>query len=1126
MSFKSIVHENQIYCPFCESCIDIDSKICKFCGKNLNSMPIIVDSVDFRFRPSPDEGVFTEDVLKRYGFNIVPDAYKMNFIVGFSLILDKALEFSKKDIIQTYEKHKNDNDLDEHLLNKSIFPNGDKLGFYNYSKYNMQFFKEYSQKEEKDYNEFYCMLKEYFTCFDENTKEIFNMLNLDDALDLFYKLDALYSLFYIDFELDSKLFQSYDVFIKDYKEFIHAVSLSQDTKFNLFTSKKSQFYSFLAKLLCNDFNLSNKDEIKIYNPFYKCGTLCYEVEKLIDSQYPNIKKIIYSKEPNSDFQSIGLSRHILDKNFFFDVSGLKGININNDKINSVDLIIADLTQEDFSNFILKDMLLFLESLESNFKAVIKFTTPLLSNTYPYMDKLIINDYIESMMLLPQNGEFTDVILILSNNKSLNKKGKFLLVDEFDNKTDIFRDSQLIITLYNSYFNFKEYKNARIVNNDEVILLDNLEREFDDFNFMKRTLAMEYDVLKDIGENYEFITKFIESYLSNQGASEDNSFNYDKYDFAIFDNNYYYKLLKNYFDVLFSCFNGFDSYIVDFNFKYPIFRNRHINYLEHHDYEILDEDVIDELNRFIEEHSIDFKVFYKNFRKIPQSYKEGYNALFSKFEKEINQPFKFNSSIMEYYKHFNFHNLMYSQKRVWDLNQSISVVPLAKYTHLYTHSRSIKWVNGEERYDFKKEYNSIFINKSKVTEKHAYYSSEIPEDLDKTNFIECECYSDNLLKDYIYHYLNSKRGHDEILFFSRGDKELSDISLSYVNIPLPSIEEQKKIINAVIQSNEFFKSFQLLQDQFQKNILDYNEILEDINSFRGVFNFNIDTGKFKMSKNWMHLYQGLIWPLASSYLSATHGSSEIVQKANMYLRLFEFIAAFNTIILLSGIPKEEYEKVKFEIWNSKDSFYFNMTFGTWYHLIMNLSEIYRRNSFSTSINKDLFLDISNDTCLEIYKKAKDIRNFDAHNFTMDEYDANEIIDELNPYLNNLYDILTIYLDYKLYYIKEIINDGNIRYKVFKLNGPCGQPIHDELIFNDKLLKPGCLYLHNPLNNELMEIDGRFMKLLPTDKREKQWAIFIFNGTELKGNVLKARYKCLQQRLNDYYEVIENINQIIK
>ena len=73
-----------------------------------------------------------------------------------------------------------------------------------------------------------------------------------------------------------------------------------------------------------------------------------------------------------------------------------------------------------------------------------------------------------------------------------------------------------------------------------------------------------------------------------------------------------------------------------------------------------------------------------------------------------------------------------------------------------------------------------------------------------------------------------------------------------------------------------------KNNFQNNILNYERILEDIKEFHGEIEFSQEEYKFtKMDRNWRHVYEGLPWPLAITYLSATRGGFENVQKANAY-----------------------------------------------------------------------------------------------------------------------------------------------------------------------------------------------------------------------------------------------------
>ena len=60
------------------------------------------------------------------------------FIFFTLQLLDEATLYSKKEVLKEYENNKDKENLEELLLNKSIYPNGEKLGFYNISKYTFQ----------------------------------------------------------------------------------------------------------------------------------------------------------------------------------------------------------------------------------------------------------------------------------------------------------------------------------------------------------------------------------------------------------------------------------------------------------------------------------------------------------------------------------------------------------------------------------------------------------------------------------------------------------------------------------------------------------------------------------------------------------------------------------------------------------------------------------------------------------------------------------------------------------------------------------------------------------------------------------------------------------------------------
>ena len=181
--------------------------------------------------------------------------------------------------------------------------------------------------------------------------------------------------------------------------------------------------------------------------------------------------------------------------------------------------------------------------------------------------------------------------------------------------------------------------------------------------------------------------------------------------------------------------------------------------------------------------------------------------------------------------------------------------------------------------------------------------------DDEKYIEIDNINPNVLKQYLYTYLNSFNGLDEIHYFSKKNYMVSAEQLGFVKIPVLKVTTQLELVDAVRESEEFFKSIDLLKKDFLSNILDYKHVIESINELRGDIELS-QNGDIKVKKGMIHAYSDLIWPLASSYLQATKGGYEIFEKKENYLVLFEFIAAFNFIILLSGLPESVGDYFKF------------------------------------------------------------------------------------------------------------------------------------------------------------------------------------------------------------------------
>lgn len=424
---------------------------------------------------------------------------------------------------------------------------------------------------------------------------------------------------------------------------------------------------------------------------------------------------------------------------------------------------------------------------------------------------------------------------------------------------------------------------------------------------------------------------------------------------------------------------------------------------------------------------------------------------------------------------------------------------------------------------KNNKDSILIATCKTcSSKLVFYNNDIT-DFNGEVYIELDNIKDIISKEYLYEYLNSGNGLDEILYFSKGNHYITPENIREVKIPIPSLEEQKEIVKVTRESREFFKSVELLKKEFNSNILDYKHMQESLKELRGDVEINGQTHEVtKMSRSWRHAYKGLIWPLAISYLSATKGGFESVEKKDNYLVLFEFIAAFNSIILLSGLPQDVYEKNFNKIWNADINEYKKMTFANWVYLSKNLSNVYKYNNFTSPLDEELFNKISSEKILNILEEAKDIRNEEAHGSHSNAFEAEKIIDKLNIYLDDVFDILEVYSNYKLIYVTGDVKASRQAYshRVILLNGPCAQPIYDNLTF-DTILFTDCLYLYNPKNNKKLLIKENLMKFRPTDKNKTNWALFVYYSCD-KGEY-NAFYKCFQSDETDLKESISSFKR---
>ena len=125
---------------------------------------------------------------------------------------------------------------------------------------------------------------------------------------------------------------------------------------------------------------------------------------------------------------------------------------------------------------------------------------------------------------------------------------------------------------------------------------------------------------------------------------------------------------------------------------------------------------------------------------------------------------------------------------------------------------------------------------------------------------------------------------------------------------------------------------------------------------------------------------------------------------------------------------------------------------------------------------------------------------------------------------MFDILEVYSDYKLIYVtgenkpfKQAFN-----HRVILLNGPCAQPIYDNIIF-DTILQSESLYLYNPKNNKKLLLKDNLIKFSPIDDYRKRWGLFIYYSYDR--NKSTASYRCFQSNEEDIKVNISSLKEDI-
>lgn len=477
--------------------------------------------------------------------------YKRNeyqkVILPFTVLkrFDSVLEHSKKEVLEAYNNNKNNvGNIDYVLKGIPEDKNGNKLGFYNYSKYDFK--SLLSDPEHIEEN-----LMHYIDSFSPNIQDIFENFYIKNHIQKLAKADLLFLL--IKKFSESKLDLHPDVVSNHemgtiFEELIRKFAeQSNEEAGEHFTPR--DVVELMTKLIFieNGVHLMDKNLIKkIYDPACGTGGMLTSCKDFITQLNDSMDVVLYGQEVNEEIYAICKADMLMkgenSENIKGPSSTLSDDQLPNDRF---DYMISnppygrkweqdqeEVKKEAEKGFegkfgaglprINDGQLLFLEHMLSKMKKDEKSRIAVITNGSPLFTGdagsgesnirkwIIENDYLESIIGLPDqlfyNTGIRTYIWVLTNEKPSKRVGKIQLIDassyykkmrkSLGNKRNRLDDDiEYILSLYDQFGDTNEIK-----------IFDN-----EDFGYTKvvveRPLQLNYQVSEERLENLYAVNNF-------------------------------------------------------------------------------------------------------------------------------------------------------------------------------------------------------------------------------------------------------------------------------------------------------------------------------------------------------------------------------------------------------------------------------------------------------------------------------------------------------------------------------------------------------------------------------------------------------------------------------------------
>ena len=223
-------------------------------------------------------------------------------ILPFTVLkrFDSVLEYSKKDVVDTYEANKSRTGvLAPILMSKAVDENGRELGFYNYSRFDFETLLQDPDNIEEN-------IKFYINSYSNNVKNILENFDIERQIEKLSRANLLYLLIKkfneTTLDLSPKNISNHDMGTI-FEELIRKFSeTSNEEAGEHFTPR--DVVKLMTELLFAEEGESSGSIKLVYDPACGTGGMLTSCQEFISKSNPDIDVVLYGQEINDEIYAI------------------------------------------------------------------------------------------------------------------------------------------------------------------------------------------------------------------------------------------------------------------------------------------------------------------------------------------------------------------------------------------------------------------------------------------------------------------------------------------------------------------------------------------------------------------------------------------------------------------------------------------------------------------------------------------------------------------------------------------------------------------------------------------------------------------------------------------------------